>query len=188
MDCAALISDLLEKAIEKEEAELKVLTAAGTPQSVNSVTKYGESWLYVPILKEALARGAVCPELGWEEDHVDLQFIRDGNTVATFEFKPFFPVPPATFGKICRDFEKQRDADLADPAVEHYVVLIPYGSERAVAAWLDAKLLPTVRDSCNIVISDVRRAKPIKLNNGDDGQAFILVYRVKAAARAASAN
>jgi hypothetical protein len=142
----------------------------------------GEQWLWPAFLKEAL-RNPWSPSLAWEEHFIDRCFLgHNGEHLARFEFKPFFPVlrlKIAAFGDITKDFSKQWERSKASPAVEHHVVLVPYGQTDAISTWVSETLLPTIkRDYPDMRLKELPSPSPIKLNRSEEGYAILKVFQV----------
>jgi hypothetical protein len=60
---------ILTNALDHEECELRELTAKSkrSRQTVKSVKEYYESWLSVPLAKQALRESVDVPQLDWEK-------------------------------------------------------------------------------------------------------------------------
>lgn len=182
-------SQLLTKALEREESDLRErIPKTGTSkQSVGSVSQYYESWLSVPLLKEAIG-DPQCPEMVWEKRRVDLHFNENGKTVASFELKPFTPVPDILSKKvwlrrIVNDFKRQHKAQEINDAIERYVVLVPFGQGHSIKSFNDEVMIRVRREMPGITVEEIPAPRPIKLNRVNEPQMLVEVFRVGRAAQ-----
>jgi hypothetical protein len=178
-----IFSGIMRKAIEREESELKTLRKQGWNPKItdDSLRKYYEAWIWPAFLKEAMCN-ASCPALAFEQGgRADCSFLEDAETKATFELKPFFPASPHPqyFARILLDFKKQLRRAKETPALEHYVVLIPWGEIAEIQKWKKEQLEPRViEENPEIKLQEIPTPPPITLNNNADGEALIIVFRV----------
>jgi hypothetical protein len=186
MSYGQYFSRLLTSALEREESELSALhgPAGNSKQSVRSISQYYESWLSVPLLKEAL-RDPSCPELHWERKRVDMWFLEGDKELANFELKPFWRVPlpsDKSFQGIVADFGRQYEHCKKDSLTERYVVLTPYGDLDDVRGWIKDELLTRVQSEFHgIIVEEVPAPRPIKLNRSDVAYLVVEVFRVNVA-------
>jgi hypothetical protein len=181
MNYGEVFAELLTNALKREEEELRGLaTKTASPrQTVKSVFQYYESWLSVPLAKEALRKSGV-PRLDWEEGRVDIKFLDEkDDVVATFEIK-FENVPLNGHGRrsILQDFKKQSDAALSGGgSLEHYCVLVLCGTCEDVEGWRPTKLQEFVESTrLSIRLTPVPCPECLKLNDG--GCLGVFVVRI----------
>jgi hypothetical protein len=189
MEFGKMFARLMARAIEREERELKQLRTEGVNSRVNedTVRVYAESWFWPAFLKEAL-RDSACPTLAWENDRLDCCFLgTNGEPLAKFELKPLFPIRGlnrTTLGKIVEDFSKQWERSKTLSAVEHYVVLVPYGSPKAISTWVSEALLPAIkRNNLDIRVHELANSDPIELNRSNEGHAIVKTFLVTSASK-----
>lgn len=171
MNYGEVFAKVLTDALKREEEELHGLAANGenSRQTVKSVKEYYESWLSVPLTKEAL-RNSCVPRLEWEKDRVDIKFLGDGDKpVATFEIK-FENVSrkPDVVRRIVKDFRKQSEVVLSDKgSAEHYCVLVLCGDRQDVEGWQPTELQELVKDRYpSIRLTLIRCPEYLELNAG----------------------
>lgn len=150
MNYGEVFAQVLTSALKQEEEELRNLaTKAGdSRQTVKSIHEYYESWLSVPLAKQALGDPSV-PQLEWESNKVDLQFRNESQLLATFEIKfKDLGLEGSQLRDVVKDFRKQTLEVQRNQDVEHYVVLVLCGNPHDIERWEIKELQQFVADVC----------------------------------------